>query len=44
MAQIAYIAAKLGGTLNWDPLHERFPDSAEANRLLSRPLRGPWKL
>jgi hypothetical protein len=25
-------------------VHERFPDSAEANRLLSRPLRGPWKL
>ncbi len=44
MAQIAYIAAKLGGTLKWDPVHERFPDSAEANRLLSRPLRGPWKL
>ena len=42
--QIAYIAAKLGGTFKWDPVNERFPASAEANRLLSRPLRGPWKL
>jgi len=44
MAQIAYIAAKLGGKFRWDPVKETFPDSAEANRLLSRPLRGPWTL
>jgi predicted dehydrogenase len=42
MAQIGYIAAKLGGKFKWDPAKEKFPDSDEANRLLSRPLRGPW--
>ncbi len=44
MAQIAYLAAKLGGKFKWDPVKEKFPYSDEANRLLSRPLRGPWSL
>jgi predicted dehydrogenase len=44
MAQIGYIAARLGGRFKWDPAAERFPDSDEANKMLERPLRGPWTL
>lgn len=44
MAQIAYIAAKLQTKLRWDPVAEQFPGNDAANRLLARPLRGPWQL
>jgi hypothetical protein len=30
--------------LEWDPVNERFINDGEANRLLSRPGRGPWHL
>ena len=30
--------------LTWDPAAERFGNSPQANRLLSRPLREPWHL
>ena len=30
--------------LEWDPAHERVLDDDEANRMLSRPGRGPWHL
>jgi len=33
---------RLGRELSWDPAAERFGDD-EANRLLSRPERGPWR-
>jgi len=34
----------LGRKLEWDPVTERVANDEEANRLLSRPGRGPWHL
>jgi predicted dehydrogenase len=36
------IAMKLGRKLKWDPENEKFIKDEEANRLLSRPMRGAW--
>jgi hypothetical protein len=44
VCQIGCIAAKLGQKLQWDPVAEKFAGSAEANQMLSRPLRAPWTL
>ncbi len=41
---LGYIAMKLECKLKWDPMNERFLNDDEANRLLSRPMRPPWKL
>ena len=41
---LGYIAMLLGRKLKWDPKKERFINDMEANRLLSRPMRSPWKL
>ncbi|HZT82126.1 MAG TPA: gfo/Idh/MocA family oxidoreductase, partial [Gemmataceae bacterium] len=30
--------------LRWDPAKERFVDDEEANKLVSREMRAPWKL
>ncbi|MBI1897953.1 MAG: Gfo/Idh/MocA family oxidoreductase [Acidobacteria bacterium] len=38
------IAFQLRRKLEWDPEAERFRNDDEANRLLSRPGRGPWHL
>ena len=38
------IACRLKRKLTWDPKREVFPGDAEANKLLWRPMRGPWKL
>ena len=38
------IAFQLQRKLEWDPLKEQFLNDAEANRMLSRPGRGPWHL
>jgi predicted dehydrogenase len=38
------IAMRLQRKLKWDPEKERFINDAEANRMLSRPMRGPWQL
>ncbi|MBN2307598.1 MAG: Gfo/Idh/MocA family oxidoreductase [Candidatus Hydrogenedentes bacterium] len=38
------IAIALRRGLRWDPTEERFVDDDEANRLLSRPMRPPWRL
>ncbi|MGD8501240.1 MAG: Gfo/Idh/MocA family oxidoreductase [Phycisphaerales bacterium] len=38
------IAMRLGRTLKWDPARERFTNDAEANRMLWRPMRSPWRL
>ncbi|MCL5279512.1 MAG: Gfo/Idh/MocA family oxidoreductase [Planctomycetes bacterium] len=38
------IAIHLGRKLHWDPKTEQFTGDDEANRLLTRPLRSPWRL
>ncbi|MEW6743757.1 MAG: Gfo/Idh/MocA family oxidoreductase [Planctomycetota bacterium] len=38
------IAMKLSRRLRWDPDRERFRDDDEANSMLSRPMRLPWRL
>jgi hypothetical protein len=44
ISHIGNIALRLGRNLKWDPKPERFIDDAEANRMLSRPMRAPWSL
>ena len=38
------IAIRLGRKLHWDPKAEQFLNDDQANRLLTRPLRSPWRL
>ena len=38
------IAQILKRKFTWDPTAERSPDDDEVNRMLSRPMREPWKL
>ena len=42
VCHLGNIAFDLRRPLKWDPKAERFPDDAEANRLLDRPMRSPW--
>ncbi len=45
IAHIANIMLRLGKKeLKWDPAKERFVGDAEADKMLDRPLRGPWGL
>jgi len=41
---LADIAMRLGRRLRWDPDREEFPGDDEANRLLGRAMRAPWRL
>ncbi len=41
---VGHVAMRLGRWLTWDPETEQFPGDAEANRMLSRPMREPWTL
>ena len=43
-AYLGNIAMILRRTLKWDPETEQFPGDAEANRMLSRAYRAPWRL
>lgn len=42
--QIGEIALRLGRKVVWDPATECFLGDEAANRMLSRAMRGPWKL
>lgn len=44
LCQLGHIAIQLGRKLKWAPDAERFINDDSANRLLSRPMRGPWRL
>lgn len=34
----------VGKKLTWDPVTERFGNSDEANRMLTRAMRSPWHI
>lgn len=42
LGQLAHIAVQRGKPLDWDPDTERFTNDAEANTLLTRPIREDW--
>jgi predicted dehydrogenase len=44
ICHLGNLGYQLGRALRWDPEKERFVDDDEANKLISRVLRGPWKL
>jgi predicted dehydrogenase len=44
VCHLGNIALKLGRELAWDPIAEKFNGDEQANRLMSRPKRGPWTL
>ena len=44
VCHIGNIAMTLQRKLTWDPVKEEFPGDDEANRLLWRPYRPPWRL
>jgi len=44
LGMIAEAAGRLQCELRWDPAAERFAGDPEANRLLRRPMRGPWRV
>ena len=44
LCHVANIAMKLRRKLRWDPAAEQFVGDDEANAMLERPMREPWKL
>jgi hypothetical protein len=44
VCHLGNIAYWLNRPLKWDPAREVFVGDDEANRLLSRPMRSPWRL
>jgi myo-inositol 2-dehydrogenase / D-chiro-inositol 1-dehydrogenase len=44
LCHLGNIALRLGRKLKWDPAAERFEKDDQANELLARPMRSPWKL
>jgi predicted dehydrogenase len=44
VCQQADIALRLGRKVSWDPRREVFPGDEQANRMLARPMRSPWRL
>lgn len=44
VCHLGNISMRLGKKLEWDPVLEVFPTNDEANRLVSRPMRAPWRL
>ena len=44
ICHLGNIAMLLNRKLQWDPVKEQFLGDAEANGMLSRPMRGQWRL
>jgi hypothetical protein len=44
IAHLGNISLRLGRDVKWDPEKERFINDDQANGMLSRPMRGPWKI
>ncbi len=44
VCHLSDIATRLKRTLRWDPAKERFINDDEANKMLSRSMRPPWKI
>jgi predicted dehydrogenase len=44
LCQLGHIAIQLGRKLRWNQDAERFINDQTANRLLTRPMRSPWRL
>lgn len=44
LCNLQLIAATLRRKLRWDPVAEQFLNDNEANAMLDRPMRAPWKL
>ncbi len=44
LLHLANIAIRTGRKLTYDPVAERFTNDREANRLVSQPMRAPWRL
>ena len=44
ICHLGSIATLLGRKLEWDPEVERFTNDDEANRMLARPMRAPWRV
>ncbi|MBD3274619.1 MAG: twin-arginine translocation signal domain-containing protein [Candidatus Marinimicrobia bacterium] len=44
IGHLGLAAIRLGRTLRFDPETETFPGDPEANNMLSRPMRSPWKI
>jgi len=44
ICNLGNIVMQLKRKLSWDPVKESFVDDVQANRLLQRPMRAPWRL
>jgi len=44
VCHLGNIAMLLGRKVQWDPERERFVNDPEADRMISRPMRAPWRL
>jgi hypothetical protein len=44
LCQLSDIAMRLGRKVKWDPEKEVIVNDAEAGRMLTRPMRSPWRL
>lgn len=44
VCQLGWIAFMLQRRLRWDPEKEVFADNADANRMMQRTMRAPWRL
>ncbi|MCY2969488.1 MAG: hypothetical protein NTZ30_02315 [Planctomycetota bacterium] len=44
ICHLGNIGYRIGKPLDWDPVIEKFTNSDDANKLLFREYRGPWKI